>query len=308
MHPHLAAGGGHRRHIGPGLDLVGDDGVAAAVEPGHAGDLDGVRPRAADVRAHGVQEVGKVHDVGLLGDILDDGGALRQGGGHHDIHGGAHGDHIQIYVGAVETAALRRGVDEAALQRDLGAHGGEALHVLVDGPDAAEVAAAGHGHLRLAEAAQQGTHEVVGGPDPPRQVIGGAGAGDVTAVDLHRVGVEEADAGAQLLQDLQAQGHVRDHGDVLNAADAVHHQGGGNDGHGGVLGAADGDLAEKRLAAAYQILSCQSPEPLFSLGSAGGRRLPQRPASVRGIQAQFSPAPPPSCGKCGGKQMILLTA
>ena len=44
--------------------------------------------------------------------------------------------------------------------------------------------------LRLAEAAQQGAHEIVGGPDPPRQVIGGAGTGDVAAVDLHRVGVE----------------------------------------------------------------------------------------------------------------------
>ena len=53
---------------------------------------------ALDVRAHGVEEVGQIHDVGLLGRVFDDGGALCQHGGHHDVHGGAHGDNVQIDV------------------------------------------------------------------------------------------------------------------------------------------------------------------------------------------------------------------
>ena len=223
-------------------DLVGDDGVASPAQGLYPPDLDDVCAGAHDVGAHGVQEVGQVHDVGLLGGVLDDGVALRQNGSHHDVHGGPHGHHVQIDVGAVETARLRGGVDEAALHHHLGAHGGEALHVLVDGPHA-EVAAAGHGHLRLPEPAQQGADEVVGGPDLPGQVIAGAGGADVGAVDLHGVGIDGPDARAQIFQDPEAQRHVRDLGDVLNAADTVHQQGGGDDGHGGVLGAADGDLA-----------------------------------------------------------------
>mgnify|MGYP001527984687 CR=1 FL=1 len=94
--------------------------------------------------------------------------------------------------------ALSIGMDIAALHLHGSTHGGEALDVLVDGADA-EVAAAGHGHIRLAEAAQQSADEIVGGPDPMRQVIGGPGAVDMTAVNLHRVAVDGADVGTQLL-------------------------------------------------------------------------------------------------------------
>ena len=72
---------------------------------------------------------------------------------------------------------------------------------------------------------------------------------DGVAVELHRVAVQHADAGAQLLQNGEEQGHVADLGDVLDAADAVHQQGGGDDGDGGVLRAADGYFAEQRMAA-----------------------------------------------------------
>ena len=72
---------------------------------------------------------------------------------------------------------------------------------------------------------------------------------DGVTVDLHRMAVQDADAGAQLLQNGEEQGHVADLGDVLNAAGAVHQQGGGNNGDGGVLCAADGHFAKQRMAA-----------------------------------------------------------
>ena len=79
------------------------------------------------------------------------------------------------------------------------------------------------------------------------------------AVQLHGVAVQHPNSGAQLLQNVQQQRHVADLGNVFNAADAVYQQGGGNNADGGVFGAADGDLAEQRMAAANNILVHKSP-------------------------------------------------
>ena len=262
LHQHLAAGGGHGCHVRACLDLVGDDGIGAAAEAVHALDLNGVRTGAADVGAHGVEEVGQVHDVGLLGAVFDDGVALSHGGGHHDVHGGAHGDNVQIDVGALETAALGEGADEAALHHYLGAQGGKALDVLVDGADAAEVAAAGHGDFCLTEAAKQGTDEVIGSADLPAQLIIRAGGVDVAAVNLHRVGIDGADGSAQTLQDAKAHGHIGDLGDIFNAADPVHHQGGGDDGDSGVLCTADLHFTKQGFSTLDNIFR-QDLDPLF---------------------------------------------
>ena len=230
----LAAGGRHGGHIGAGLDLVGDNAVRAAGQALHAADLDGIRARALDVGAHGVQEVGQIHDVRFLGRVFDGGGTLCQCRGHHNVHGGAHGDHVQIYRRTHQTAAFGGGVDEAALHGHLSAHGGEALDVLVDGPDA-EVAAAGHGHGGLTEAAQQRAQQIIAGTDAARQIVGRAGGVDGAAVDLDGVAVQHAHPGAQLLQNGEEQGHIADLGDVFDTADAIHQQGGRDDGNGGVF-------------------------------------------------------------------------
>ena len=217
------------------------------METGHAGDLDGIRTGAADVGAHGVEEVGQIHNVGLLGSVFDDGVAVRQSGGHHDVHGGTHGDHVQIDVGAVEPAAGSVGQNEAALHHHLGAQSGEALDVLVDG------------HLGTAEAAQQGTDQVIAGADLVGQLIGSAGGADAGGVDLHGVGIDAADHGTQTLQNPQTQRHVGDLGDVFDAADPVHQKGGGDNGNSGIFRAADLYFTKQRLSAANQILcQCQT--------------------------------------------------
>ena len=261
LHQDLAAGGSHGGHIGACLNLVGNDGVAAAPQAVHALNFNGVRAGTPDVGAHRVEEVGQVHDMRLLGSVLDDGVAFRPDGGHHDIHGSAHGDHIQIDVGALEAAGLRGSVDEAALHHDLGAKRGKALHVLVDGAHP-EVAAAGHGDLRLAEAAQERTNQIIGGPHLPGQLIGGSGGADAAGVDLHCMAVDDADAGTQMLQNLQGQRHIGDLGDIFDPADPVHQQSGGNDGNGGVFGAADLYFTKQGMTTLYNIL-CQSRYPLF---------------------------------------------
>ena len=99
--------------------------------------------------------------------------------------------------------------------------------------------------------------------DPPR----GTGApekwsADGAAVDLHGVLIQHPHPCAQLIQNGEKQGHVADLGDVLDAAYAVHQQGGRDDGNGGVLGTADRDLTKQGTATVNDIL-VQNRHPLF---------------------------------------------
>jgi len=71
--------------------------------------------------------------------------------------------------------------------------------MLVDGTHAAEVAAAGHRDLGLAEAAEQRADEVVGGADLVRELLRDLRGGNMAAVDLNIAAVEETDIRAELL-------------------------------------------------------------------------------------------------------------
>ena len=192
--------------------------------------------------------------MGLLGGVFDDGIALCHDGGHHDVHGSTHGDDIQIDVGTVQTAGFRRGVNKAALYHHLGAQGGKAFDVLINGAHA-EVASAGHGDFRLTKAAQQGTDQVVGGTDFAGQFIAGPGRVDMTGVNFHSMAVDGANVSPQLFQNAQTERHIGNLRNVFNAANPVHQKGGGDDGNGGVFRAADFDLSKQGLSALYNILS-----------------------------------------------------
>ncbi len=186
------AAGRYGGHIRARLDLVRYDGIGAAGEPLHAPDLDDVRAGSHDVRAHGVQKVGHVHDMGLLGRILNDGHALRHGGGQHNVDGSAYGHLVQENVGPLHPAAGGLRHDKAALGVHLHAQGPEALQVLVDGAGAAEVAASGQRHVRPAEAAQQRAQHVVGGAAAAGALIGDPTVAQAGTVDFHGVGVDKA--------------------------------------------------------------------------------------------------------------------
>ena len=225
-------------------------------------DFNDVGSRAPDIGAHGVEEVGQVHDMGLLGGVFDDGHAVGQGGGQHNVHGGPHRDDVQIDLPPGQAAPPGDpGVDQAVAHVHLGPHGHEALDVLVHGP-AAQVAAAGQGDLGPAEPAEQRPHKVIAGSDLSGQLVGDLAVADVGAVHLHRGPVDYPHVGPQLPEDLEDQRHIADLGDVLNAADAVHQQGGGNDRDGGVFGAADLDGSMEGVSPLNQILG-QRMHPLF---------------------------------------------
>lgn len=67
------------------------------------------------------------------------------------------------------------------------------------------------------------------------------------------MGIHIAHAGAQIPENPQQQVHVADLRDVLDSARAAHHQGGGDNGNGRVLRAADMDLSKQGPAALNNI-------------------------------------------------------
>ena len=74
-----------------GLDAVRDDVVLGAVQFLHAFDDDAPRAGAFDFRAHLVEEIREIDDFGFRGGALDDGDALGEHRGHHDVVGAENG-------------------------------------------------------------------------------------------------------------------------------------------------------------------------------------------------------------------------
>jgi hypothetical protein len=121
----------------------------------NAFDLDDARTLAADFCAHLDEHGAEVDDLRFAGRAFDAGDARCERGGHHDIggtenraaHWAAHKDRIAAGAGGVD-------LDEAGVDRDDTAEGLEAFQMEVDGAGADD-AAAGDGHLGLAEATDE---------------------------------------------------------------------------------------------------------------------------------------------------------
>ena len=90
-------------------------------------DTDRIRTGAANVRTHGVEEVGKVDDVRLARRVLDHGAAARKRRRDDDVHRRADRDLIQIYLCPAQAAVRRVGIDKAVFHLDVRAHRGHAL-------------------------------------------------------------------------------------------------------------------------------------------------------------------------------------
>ena len=106
-------------------------------------------------------------------------------------------NNVKVHMAALEAAIGRICADIAAQLLDARAHRLKALDVLVDGAHA-EVAAAGHGDARVAEAAKFGADEIVGSADAAHKIDGCRSVAHVRAVDLERVPAEAADVRAHI--------------------------------------------------------------------------------------------------------------
>ena len=98
MNRNIPTGSGYRRHIGSGLDLIRNDRISGAFHLFNAADFNNIGARAPDVRAHGIQKVSQIHNMGLSGSIFNHGHAVRLYRGQHNIHSGSNGNHIQINI------------------------------------------------------------------------------------------------------------------------------------------------------------------------------------------------------------------
>ena len=228
---------------GAGFDAVGDDGVFGAVEFFDAFDGDAVGACAFDFGAHFDEEVGEVFDFGFGGGAFDDGGAFGEGGGHHDVVGAKHGGAVfahEVEGAAFEVGAGGRDEDIAAFDLDGGAEGFEATEVEVDRAVTND-AAAGEGDAGFAEAAGEGAEDADGGTHFAHQIVGGFGFDFVGGDDDDAAGA--FDFGTEFTEDADHVVGIAEVGDTADGAGILGKQGGGEDGEGGVFGAADGDAA-----------------------------------------------------------------
>ena len=246
LHQHIAAGGRCSHHVAAGLDLVGDDAVGAAVHLLDAAHLDDIGACAAHISAAHIQEVGQIDHMGLLGTVFQNGLTLGHDSGEHTVHGSTHAHLIKEDMSAVQLVGVDG--DHAVVHTVLCAQSAEHLQVLVDGAGA-EVAAAGHGHLGLAEAGQQCAEEIVAGTHLAGQVVGDVGAGQMGGVDLVGVLVQHPDLCAQHAEDLEAHRHIADVRQVLDDADVRCQNGSGQDAHSRIFRAGDDDFAVQGLTA-----------------------------------------------------------
>ena len=188
----------------------------------------------------------------LLGGVFDDREPIGQSGGQHHVHGGAHGDHVQVDVAALEPSVGHLGAHKAVFHFHVRPQGPQTLQVLVDG-SAAEVTAAGQRHFCLAKTPQKRAKQVIAGTDFTPGLIGHRAVMDGGAVHLHRRTVDGAHVGPQFLEDIEHQGHIADLRQVANAAHAIDQQSSGNDTDSGILGPADLDFAIQRSTAVNEI-------------------------------------------------------
>ena len=103
----VAAGDGAGDEEGAGLDAVGVDAVACAVEFGDALDADGGGAGAFDLGAHGDEQGGEVGDFGLAGAVFEEGFAFGEDGGHEEVFGAGDGDLVEDDVRALEAVRSR---------------------------------------------------------------------------------------------------------------------------------------------------------------------------------------------------------
>ena len=228
-----------------------------------AADGEGASADAADIRTHRNQHMGEVGDFRLAGSVGDGGGAAGEGGGHQAVFGGADGDFLEMDVTADEAALRCFGQHVAILEGNRRAEGLHGFEVQINRAGA-DGAAAGQRHLRAAFAGEDGAehedrsahgaHEVVRCGDvvdgfAGQRQLAGVVAGCTGIKQRAGGGIAQAERRAVLHQQL---GHRRDIGEVRYVIERdflAREERRAHQRQGGILRAADRDIAIKRAAA-----------------------------------------------------------
>ena len=152
LEAHVAARDRAGHQIRAAFDAIRQHFVCRAVQLLHALHDDLVRAGALDLRAHRDEEVREVDHFGLARRVLDDGFAVRERRGHHQVLGARDRDGVEHQPRALQPPRAR--ADVAAFDADVRAHRLQPGDVNVHRPRA-DGAAAGQRDVRLAEARHQ---------------------------------------------------------------------------------------------------------------------------------------------------------
>ena len=187
----MPGGDGARDQVGAALDAIRLHLVTRGVQLLHALDDDLVGAGALDLRTHGDQEFREVHDFRFACRVFDDGFAVRERRGHHQVLGASDRHGLEHQARALEPAGAR--ADVSAFDVDLRAHGLQTSDVDIHRART-DGAAARQRDIGLAEARQQRTEHQDGGAHGlhelvRREALAGGGRVDFDAhlfVDGHR--------------------------------------------------------------------------------------------------------------------------
>src|SRR5690606_29954337 len=176
-------------HVRPGLDAVGHDGVVDGLEALDAFDDDDVRAGARDVRAHLVEDPRELLDLGLTRGIHEGRSPAGEGRGRHEVLGAGDRGDVEADLGGAQAPRGHVHVHVAVAKVHDGAHGLEALEVLVDGPSA-DRAAARQRDRGLAVAGDERPEHEHGGSHLLDEVVRRGGVERGSARDTHDAVVE----------------------------------------------------------------------------------------------------------------------
>lgn len=118
LYDNVSARCGGGDHKGSRLDLVGNDRIGCPAKRLNAADFYDVGSGASYIGAHGIEEVGKIDYVRLLGGIFDNRQPPCLCGGNHNVAGGAHRNDIKINLASHKT--LRRNAYHSVVHRNFG--------------------------------------------------------------------------------------------------------------------------------------------------------------------------------------------
>ncbi len=169
-----------------GFDPVGNDAIRRAVQSIDAVDFERVRAQAGYPGPQRDEEAAEIDDFGFLRCRLDDRAAAGQRGGAQ--HVGRAGDGRPARTAQIDgRAAQPRGAgdDVAVGNANLGAQGGQARQVQIDGPRA-DVAAAGERNHGPAPPRQQRPQHAEAGAHAADQFVVGAGRRGVKRGNVQR--------------------------------------------------------------------------------------------------------------------------
>ena len=248
LHQNIAADGCGRSHIGTGFNLIGDNAVIGAMQHIYPTDFNDIGAGAADIRSHGIEEVGQIDNMRFFGHIFQHRHAAGLYCRQHYINGSAHRDLIEVDMGALHPLGI--GINKAIFNADFRAQKFKTFDVLIDGANA-KIAAAGHGNTGLPKAPQQRADKIVAGAHMLGKFVRNRCFGKGGSIDNRRSTAEFFYGSTHSTQHTEQQLRIMDIGDIFQHTAAPGQHRGGNNGNSGIFRAADGNLSRELFRAVY---------------------------------------------------------